>query len=340
MHGNPEDLRYLTAHYDEKIARINRIGAPLNFLYITDQHHRLTQYIPEMESSDDMEYHRNKPTTYATPAIRSMQYIIDRCPNMRFVVSGGDIGNDYNRDPDAMRQSYHEVMDALYGLSIPVHCVIGNHDDGLGNAHDHGADTRKVVVLPDEMHALCMRNNPTPENYYYLDTDFGYRFIFANTSDRPYLMDEDGQYPFGWRMEISNKQCEWLENDALVTDKRIIFISHAPLHNAGMYGTGAYIKPYDDTLNAPRAYYAVKQCRNVAAMICGHVHFDNLYYDDDIAVISSQCAYAQAWSPSCPERVIGTISETAFDVFSLKDDMMYITRFGVGYDREAHLWRK
>lgn len=35
-----KDLSYLTRHYDEKIARIRALRAPLNFVFITDQHNR------------------------------------------------------------------------------------------------------------------------------------------------------------------------------------------------------------------------------------------------------------------------------------------------------------
>ena len=33
-----------------------------------------------------------------------------------------------------------------------------------------------------------------------------YRFVFLNTSDKPYFLNEEDQYPFGWRLEKSNQQ--------------------------------------------------------------------------------------------------------------------------------------
>ncbi len=338
MNTGMEDLRYLTDHYDRKIERIKQIDAPLNFVFITDQHNRLN----ELGSG-------GKNFELASNAIRSIQYILDRCPNVQYVFSGGDIGNDYDPDPDRVRASYREVYDALYSLSVPVHCVVGNHDDGLGNAFDRGDAPNPFAVLPQEMHDLCMKNNPTSENYYYFDTPQGYRFVLLNTSDKPYGYDENGNIirECGWRMEISVKQCEWLEKEALKTDNKIIIISHSPLHNAGIYGTEGIhpsnprdgIKPFDDTFNAPRAYYDVQKCKNVIAMICGHVHFDNLIYDEDIVTVTTLSSFAQVWAPSSPAREIGTITETAFDVFSFKGDMLYITRFGAGDDRQAHLIR-
>ena len=195
------DLTYLTSHYDEKIRRIKETGAPLNFIFITDMHNRLNQRAV-----------KSAPGQYelAANAIRSMQYILDRCPEISFVVSGGDIGNDYDPDPAKMRASHQEVMDALYGLSVPVHCVIGNHDDGIGNSLDRGnRNIREVGIFPEEMHALCMKYSPTKENYYYIDDPkLPYRFVFLNTSDKAYFADLEEKEPFGWRLEASNRQAE------------------------------------------------------------------------------------------------------------------------------------
>ena len=323
------DLTYLTSHYDEKIRRIKETGAPLNFIFITDMHNRLNQRAVKSASGQ---------YELAANAIRSMQYILDRCPEISFVVSGGDIGNDYDPDPAKMRASHQEVMDALYGLSVPVHCVIGNHDDGIGNSLDRGnRNIREVGIFPEEMHALCMKYSPTKENYYYIDDPkLPYRFVFLNTSDKAYFADLEEKEPFGWRLEASNRQAEWLEGDALKTDREIFIFSHSPIHNAGIFGSEGMplgIKPYDDLFNGPRIYYAIKHCPQVRAMIAGHVHYDNLLYDDRILSITSLCSFVQEWAPGCPKREFGTITETAFDVFSVTEEKLVITRFGAGEDR-------
>lgn len=325
------DLSYLTDHYDAKIKKINDFGAPLNFIFFTDPHNRLNE-----------DWCRKAELKYelAANAAYSMQYILDRCPGISFVVSGGDIGDDYYPDMNVVRAQHKEIMDALYSLSVPVHCCIGNHDDVIGNAADHGWDQREFAILPDEMHALCMKYNPTPKNYYYFDDASGYRFVFLDVSDKHYVLGVDGRYPFGWRDEISDEQAKWFETEALNTDRRVIVFCHAPLHNAGIFGTEGMpqgMKPYDDMINGPRVYNAVKQCKNVVATISGHVHYDNLLYDDGLLVVTTLCAMMQKWAPGCPDREAGTITETAFDVFSIKDDLVQITRFGAGEDRVGML---
>lgn len=330
------DIEYLTRHYDEKTEQVNKISAELNFIFITDMHNRMNQYDESFEKSrqEDRKYE------LAADHIRSIQYILDRCPKIKFVVCGGDVGDDYHKDAEIYKSTVREVYDELYKLSVPVYGIVGNHDDGIGNCFDLGYDCRTHSILPDEMHSIIMKYNPTGENYYYIDVEPNYRMVFLNSSDLPYYFNEDGKIPFGWRLEISEKQAKWFEEDALKTHRKIIVFSHAPLHNEGVFGSEnapECIKPYDDTLNAPRILYDISQSPNVIANICGHVHYDNIVYKNGLLTISTLCSLLQEWVPSCPERRIGTITETAFDVFSVKDDAIYITRFGAGKDRIAKI---
>ena len=47
------DISYLTDFYDEKIRRIKEIGAPLNFVFITDQHNRMNSFVNEYSGIED-----------------------------------------------------------------------------------------------------------------------------------------------------------------------------------------------------------------------------------------------------------------------------------------------
>ncbi len=328
------DIRYLTDHYDEKIEQINRLGAPLNFVFITDMHNGLA--LKKLPGHGDREFGR------AADHIRSIQYILDRCPGISCVVNGGDIGNDYWPDAEGIRSTCRETMDALYALSVPVHCCIGNHDDATAMAER--LKDNAVAILPDEMHEICMKYNPTPENYYYTDLpDSEWRFILLNSCDRPYRIGANGRFIEDYPLEFSNAQAAWLEREALDTDRKILVFSHAPVSNVGIFGSigkgGGYVRTHDDTLNSSRVYTALRDCKNVKALIAGHVHYDNLLYRDRMVLVTSQCSFVQEWAPSCPKREHGTVTETAFDVFSVKDELMMITRFGAGCDRAATLLR-
>ena len=188
-----KDITYLTDFYQEKIDAVNRFGAPLNFVFITDPHNRMNEFsVKEGRVKGMSEYE------HAVDAVRSIQYIIDRCPGIRMVINGGDIGNDYHPDPKVIRQTQREYMEALYELSVPVYSCVGNHDNALGNCTDEGRDNREYVILPEEMHDICMKYAPSQENYYYIDPwDCGFRFIFLDVSDGDYRQDRRGQYQ-GW----------------------------------------------------------------------------------------------------------------------------------------------
>ena len=87
-----KDLRYLTDSYDEGIRRIREIDAPLNFIFMADQHNRMNELTANRINPDNP-----PPFELAADAIDSMQYILDRCPNISMVICGGDIGDDSPR---------------------------------------------------------------------------------------------------------------------------------------------------------------------------------------------------------------------------------------------------
>lgn len=323
------DLHYLTDGYADGIERLKRIDAPLNFVFVTDVHHRLGFF----EYND----------VSSIPMLKSIAYVIENVKNVQCVVSGGDNGNDYAHDPEAYRASLHEYVDTLNSLPCPVHHCVGNHDNRLGRSHENGWNT-DFVMRNDEMHALFGKYNPTRELYYYVDIDTSerpYRLVFLNTSDYPLATDASGQIVTEEHGEISPKQARWYENEALNTDRRILVFSHCPIHAEGIFGNtpdGDYT-PYDDVFNAPCVYYHSKRCENVIAMLAGHVHYDNVAMDGHLPTVTTAAGYMRHWTGGVPERAFGTPSEALFDVVSIKGDRMYITRFGAGEDREIPLLR-
>ena len=75
--------------------------------------------------------------------------------------------------------------------------------------------------------------------------------------------------------------------------------------------------------------------------LAGHVHADNLRYGDGdlegVVTVTTDGSFLDPQMQPIPERIFGEESETVFDVFSIKDNYMYITRFGAGLDRQAVL---
>ncbi len=323
---------YFKAHYDEKIERIKKINAPLNFIFYTDPHNRLTEWdCPKHKdyAPDDFEL--------AVDVIESMKYITDKV-KIDCLVCGGDIGNDYNTDPVKEHESFKEIMDALYSLPVPVHCCIGNHDDCMMTHYFEPEGRRPMqecILYPEDLHELCMKNNPTKENYYYTDfEELGYRFIFLNTSDFYYGFDEKGELIHPMTCTLSFYQIQWMK-EALNTDKKVIVFSHAPISTKGIFGV-------PEITNGPWAWRILQKAPNVIAALSGHVHYDFLVYDQNIVNITTDAATGLEhgqWDPSCNWHEFGTHTESAFDVVSVTDKVIYLTRFGAGQDRVARIIR-
>lgn len=343
-----KDLSYLTNYYDAKIEKIKKINAPLNFIFYTDPHNGLSQWdCPKHPdyAEDDFES--------ALDTVASMQYIIDRLPNLQCLVCGGDLGCDYHDDPKKAHESIEEMMEALYRLTIPVHCCIGNHDDCVTAPSveplksfpqfegEKKPDVSEYVLYPEDLHRICMKNNPTEENYYYTDFDsLGYRFVFLNTSDLRYGTDNKGLkiYPVN-EVGVSMKQLQWLK-ETVQTDKKVIVFSHAPIRSKGHFPD--CVGGNECLVHGDQLWNALQRADNVIASIAGHLHYDNLVYDGKIVAIDTQSGTGVdkgKWDPASPEREFGTITETAFDVISVTDKVIYCTRFGVGEDRVARIVR-
>ncbi len=329
-----KDLSYLTDFYDEKIQRVKEIGAPLNFIFYTDPHNRLSEW-------DCPKHPDYAPTDFesAVDTIRSMNYILERLPELDCLVCGGDLGCDYNTDPQKMHESIEETMDELYKLPIPVHCVIGNHDDCICAPYfeNNGVAFQDAILYPEDLHRICMKNNPTKENYYYHDfEEKGYRFIFLNTSDFHYGFDEQGELIHPIIVGVSREQVLWFR-EAVKTDKKVIVVSHSPIRSAGHYPDCT--KGHEDMANGDWLWYEMQQAENVVACFSGHFHFDNIVYDGKLVSITTDAGTALYHGGASHYREFGTISETCFDIISIKDEVIYCTRFGAGYDRIARIIR-
>ncbi len=333
-----KDISFLTKNYDEKINNLKEFDGDLNFMFVCDCHNRFNQHHAAIGE-------RETPDSYENMAdhVEAMRYVIERFPKIDYVVCGGDIANDYFHQPDQVRCSLIEAAELLYSLPAPVHNIIGNHDDAVGTSTERGYDNSIFAITPDQMHKYIMKNNPTDENYYYIDHEkSGYRLVFLNSSDYTYIKDENGQYTHGHSLEFSQKQIDWFKNDALNTDKKVIVFSHGPLTHVGLYEEGQGIGRKDYPKNITQIKEILKESKNVKAIIAGHLHDDNFHYLEEYEYLASFTSASTFLDPQVnyiPKRVLGTESETAFDVFSIKNDVMHVTRFGWGADRTAYLLR-
>ncbi len=334
------DVSYLTKNYDKKIEHIRSLGADVNFLFITDCHSGLNR-----QSSQNSKYRNPEDFELAENAIEAMRYVAERC-DIDFALCGGDVGNDYAPTPEEVHSTISEFYERLYSLPVPVHCCVGNHDDAVGFSTDIGRCIRDFAISPEWMHELCMRNNPTSENYYFFDHErSGLRFVILNISDHSYIPDENGNYTHGWGVDFGEKQLLWLDNEALNTDKSCIILCHMPISCKGIFGCAGYPYGFKSAEDFPRGeeiQKCIKKHGNVCLWLAGHVHADNLRYGDGdlhgVVTVTTDSSFLDPQMQPFPQRIFGEETETVFDVFSIKDNYLYITRFGAGLDRQASLY--
>lgn len=334
-----KDVTYLTKNYDKKIEHIKSLNADVNFLFITDVHSGLNR-----QSSQNSKYRSPEDFELSENAIEAMRYVAERC-DIDFALCGGDVGNDYAPTPEGVKEAIGNFYEKLYSLPVPVHCCVGNHDDAVGWSTEIGRTVKYYAISPEAMHSLCMRNNPTDENYYFFDHEkSGLRFIILNIADHPYIPDENGNYTHGWGVDFSEKQLLWLDNEALNTDKSCIILCHMPVLCKGIFGCCGYPYGFREKNDFPRGdeiMKCIKKHGNVCMWLAGHVHADNLRYGDGdlegVVTVTTDGSFLDPQMQPIPERIFGEESETVFDVFSIKDNYMYITRFGAGLDRQAVL---
>ena len=141
--------------------------------------------------------------------------------------------------------SYRKLKELLAPVTIPVHLMLGNHDNRASFLNvfpdtptDINGFVQQVVDLPEAR--LVM-----------LDTLFG----------PPY------DYPASHAGALCERRLEWFESALTETDKPCIVFMHHPPHETGF----AAMDPI--MLRDADAFYDVAhRAGNVGHIICGHIH--------------------------------------------------------------------
>lgn len=324
---------YYEAHLTDKIDTINAFFPDVTdqFIFITDIH--LNGYGGNTGHSKAL-INRIAMNTAISKVINGGDLInrpsllIDDAKTYRDTLTLIEKGAEYTR-PDT---------------GIPQFMIIGNHDSGV----DYNGGVRiPNTITVDEFMAHSGLNTVRPliksdvksGTQYYFDNN-GIRYIIIN----PNLRDEiptGEEYGHSW---------EFLANVALMSmpeGYHAIIMPHVFVD-----GRDDVIPEFTQTiLNTADAYNSrgtavygglsanFANCKGlVAAFIAGHTHWDfDKRTTGNIPVIFTTTDNAGAErSESGLVRTAGTISEQAFDVFSIDktNKKIYATRIGAGTDRE------
>lgn len=287
--------------------------------------------------------------------------------NIQFIMIGGDI-LDRETSHAVIFSIYNEVFSGVKESRRPVAIILGNHDD---NPYTNNVPLTKNQdrALFIDMNTVDMIAPDSAKNYYYFDR-LGYRFICLDAIDYPNGEAGDSWWGFSqaqveWLAGVLGQTTQ-----KTIIFSHITLDDD---HNAwGLGDNGGYTKDIRDLIEAyngrnsitlyGQTYNFSSATGKVMFVHAGHAHFDEQYTKTGMTIplLVTTCAKNETsmsglvlvsgntyeaggegnhWNTTgwtCkfwPERVLGTITEAAFDVVSVGANTVNVFRVGAGEDR-------
>jgi len=278
-----------------------------------------------------------------------LKYVMDNAP-VPFIITGGDIPTAYsavsgNEKAEVLKDAQEWLEWVTYWGQDRVYQLRGNHDyvkpsrtDNKKYYNMQNGGVHQLVMSKFEMNVHA----PNPEmNYYYFDDDnqkIRYVVIDGHTYNSSYPSDV-----VSW---VYQDQLQWIADALLSADGySVVVISHET-YNPTMTGYSSNLEDVGNLVGAfkskgvfHKTYYEhgdvdADFTNSTAELVCflsGHSHVDESDVDDNGVLCISTTCDARYGSG----RTLGTITESAFDVFSIDttDKTIKTVRIGAGLDR-------
>ncbi len=276
------------------------------------------------------------------------------------------LGGDYINDGSKEYKTYNYCEFRKYLSNESYFPAIGNHDDNSiwdlcienETSNNHLTPQELYELLFDHLPAMGAKfNEKAPGLYYYYDDPKQrVRYIFIDSNDIPYLVDQNGKLQFTRQhvFAVSQKQLDWLLTEALVFEEEgwdIVMVSHTFFGPEDKESTG--LKVINDIIDAYQkgtdihesycekefllhchAEFSKYQRGNIIACFAGHHHKDfESYTKTGVPIIYT--GNVMMYRYAVP-RVDGDKSELLFDVVSIDRTAgkIFLTRIGAGDNRE------
>lgn len=314
------------AYMNNKINEINSIVFNNNyddmFVFITDTH--------------------DKDNANNSPAL--INEIITKTP-VNKIFYGGDIVVAFGSDEDMRKtieghnQRYQSFVDKR--LFFPI---LGNHDFSIKHSKE---STSGKTLNKDITYNLMFKKT---ENYlnnngksYYVYEKGNIKYILLDTVQKP-IKGED--VPWGLTYGVQQDQVDFLIKE-LKTNKDIIVIGHIPI----VSGIPVYTEELEPVSKILEAFSSKKEINyegkgvsvhadfssnenNLIMYLSGHNHQDRHIKQNNFLNVSTTCD--ALYKDDSFDRVKGTISEQAFDVFLVdkKNRKVRTVRVGAGSNRD------
>lgn len=252
-----------------------------------------------------------------------------------YYINGGDFATDGALNSEQMTiEDLQNAQSKFDGIRATALKVEGNHDAVYSTTGGYYAQN----LTPDRLRNTYFKdqegNFAATGNYYYVDDQYNkIRYIVLNTQDKSYDEDSEGRAIDNkmWDYVISKDQISWLRYWALILpdDWVIVVASHVPPGEIAINGSDYVVDNYQEVVDL------LNGTGKVVCWVAGHSHVDKLFSLNGLTVVVTMNDGARQ-EPGAPEKIEGTDTEQAFDIFSIlrEERTVYITRVGVGEDRE------
>lgn len=288
------------------------------------------------------------------------------------LMMGGDYTNEGCKEYKA--DCYRELRAHFSGIDyFPVH---GNHDDGtIWDDAYIKADKATNHFTHEELYTLFYNHIPYKGGefdknnhslYYKVDDPIKkLRYICIDTGDIPYKFDKSGKlvYHGQWLFSLSQKQVNWLINDALKFDEdcwSVAFFMHSVLrpgheekeitrhlsvltdivdaYKKGEEISKSYYEDEPDFKLQVNTAFASSKKADVIGFFVGDYHIDAVEKSSagiPYILTGNAVMYYASYNPNSLPREDGDKSELLFDVMTInrKERTIHITRVGAGEDR-------
>lgn len=320
----------LPSYYDTYIAgkaasiQSQAVRHGISFVFITDVH---------------VELNAGK-----SPAL--IKYLAGHTNCVPFVICGGDVPMDKVDALSEVNEQANKWITWVNAMHVDrVYQCVGNHDyHGMvleGDTRVNYGLSQNLVynyVMGRQMFDV---HAPYGEKYYYFDivpskTRIVVLDCYDTTQNYPNMLGYDG---------ISESQLAWMAQEAFsgIDGYHVICIAHQPFDteiggDATTATAFALIKAFANKTTFASGNVSADYTNDTnefVMLLTGHTHYDRSHVSDNVlsVVTTSDARYTGVQIDS--NRVEGTVSEQAFDVFTIDYDTKTInaTRIGYGSDR-------
>ncbi len=302
---------------------------------------------------------------------------LNKAEKIDFVCLGGDNVGNYPGTPEDHIRMMTELAELLSHLDMPWFLVHGNHDDNSIHgriAPDAEISKTGFEIRPEAQYDVLFAHAEAYGNYHpagrgklygYLDIpEADTRALFLNTSDIPYIANEEGvlKYTGQWNFAYSGEQIDFICEALKSAPKNLFIFQHGSAPNK--FFTMEFVENFsavNDILKAFEngSYVCAKRdhedfgfdidvdfkgkAHRIPAKITGHCHADLSFMDNaGFRYITTMLAGRKnsGWKPNADgvffEREPLSDKETSVDIFTFDPEAYTLsaTRYGSGEDRK------